>query len=245
MILDEIVEYKRAQVAESVRRISPAEMCVRAAAAPPARDFASALDRDNVALIAEIKRASPSRGELNSQVVPAALARTYAAHGASAISVLTDDKYFRGTLEDLRVVRGAITLPVLRKDFIVDEYQVFESRAAGADAVLLIVRILSNTQLNGFLDLAQSLGMAALVETHDEAELDRALASNSRIVGINNRNLADFSVDLATTERLAPRIPRGCHVVVESGVFGRPEVERAARAGGSAVLVGEALMRAN
>jgi indole-3-glycerol phosphate synthase len=182
---------------------------------------------------------------LNAQVVPALLARTYAAYGASAISVLTNDKYFQGTLGDLSAVREAVDLPLLRKDFVVDEYQAFESRAAGADAILLIVRTLSDAQLCAYLELARSLGMAALVEIHDEAELERALASDARIIGINNRNLADFAVDLAATERLAPRIPKGHIVVVESGIIGRREVERAACAGGTAVLVGEALMRAN
>jgi indole-3-glycerol phosphate synthase len=145
---------------------------------------------------------------------------------------------------DLEAVRGAARVPVLRKDFIVDEYQVYESRALPADAILLIVRVLSDVQLCDYLALTQSLGMSALVEIHDEHELDRALAAEARLIGINNRNLADFTVDLATTERLAPQIAKDKIVVAESGVFTRADVERAARAGAHAVLVGEALMRA-
>ncbi len=244
VILDEIVANKRAEVAEQKQRVSLAEMRIRAEAMPAARYFVGALVRENVALIAEIKRASPSRGELNAQVDPVRLAQTYAANGASAISVLTDRKYFNGTPDDLRIVRDAVRVPVLRKDFIVDEYQVYESRALQADAILLIVRILSDAQLSNYLALAQSLGMSALVEVHEERELERALAVEARLIGINNRNLADFTVDLATTERLAPRIPKDKIVVAESGVFTRADVERVARAGAHVVLVGEALMRA-
>jgi len=244
MILNEIIANKRVEVAEAQRCVSLAEVRARAESVGAANDFARALVRENVALIAEIKRASPSRGELNAQVDPLRLAQTYATSGASAISVLTDYKYFNGTLEDLKSVHAAVQVPVLRKEFIVDEYQVYESRAAQADAILLIVRVLSDAQLRDYLVLAQSLGMGALVEIHDEHELERALAADARIIGINNRNLADFTVDLATTERLAPRLPSGKIVVAESGVFTRADVARAARADAHAVLVGEALMRA-
>ncbi len=244
MILDEIVANKRVEVAVARARVSLAEMRARAETAPASRDFARALTRARVALIAEIKRASPSRGELNAQVDPPSRARAYADHGAAAISVLTDAKFFNGLLDDLRAVRAVVDVPVLRKDFIVDEYQVYEARAYGADAILLIVRVLSDAQLREYGALAQSLGMSALVEVHDERELDRALTVDARIVGINNRNLADFTVDLATTERLAPKITRDKIVVAESGVFTRADVARVARVGAHAVLAGEALMRA-
>ena len=244
MILDEIVANKRTEIQHRQQRISIAKFRTRAESVPAPRNFADALVGENVALIAEIKRASPSRGELNAQADPRRLVQTYAAGGAAAISVLTDKEYFGGSLNDLKLVRVAVQAPILRKDFIVDEYQVYESRALQADAILLIVRVLADAQLRDYLALAESLGMSALVEIHDEADLERALAANARVIGINNRNLADFTVDLATTERLAPGIARDKIVVAESGVFTRADVERAARAGARAVLVGEALMRA-
>jgi indole-3-glycerol phosphate synthase len=243
MILDDITANTRAEVAERRRRVPLADMRACAESAPPARDFESALKHEHVALIAEVKRASPSRGTLRAELDPAQLARVYAESGASAISVLTDGKYFHGSLADLEAVRAAVDVPVLRKDFVVDEYQLYEARAHQADAVLLIVRILSDAQLRDYLALARSLGLGVLTEVHDEAELDRALAADARILGINNRNLADFTVSLATTERLAPRIPLGKIIVAESGVFTSADVERVARAGVRAVLVGEALMR--
>ena len=244
MILDEIVGNTRAEVAERRRRVPLAEVRTRAESAPPARHFAGALKRECVALIAEVKRASPSRGTLRTDLNPTQLAGVYAEGGASAISVLTDAKYFHGSLADLEAVRAAVSMPVLRKDFVVDEYQLYEARAHRADAVLLIVRILSDAQLRDYIALARSLGLGVLTEVHDEAELDRALAADAHIVGINNRNLADFTVSLTTTERLAPRIPSDKIIVAESGVFTSADVERAARVGVHAVLVGEALMRA-
>ena len=243
MILDDITANTRAEVAERRRRVPLADMRACAESAPPARDFESALKHEHVALIAEVKRASPSRGTLRAELDPAQLTCVYAGSGASAISVLTDAKYFHGSLADLEAVRAAVDVPVLRKDFIVDEYQLYEARAHQADAVLLIVRILSDTQLLDYLALARSLGLSALTEVHDEAELDRALAADARIIGINNRNLADFTVSLATTERLAPRIPSGKIIVAESAIFTRADVERVARVGAQAVLVGEALVR--
>lgn len=247
MILDEIIANTRGQVAEQKRRVSLAQMradarAARATRAP--RDFALAPMRENVALIAEIKRVSPSRGVLAADADPPRLARTYAANGAAAISVLTDKKFFHGSLQDLQNVREAVEVPVLRKDFIVDEYQVYESRASGADAILLIVRALSDAQLRDYLTLGRSLGMYALVEIHNEVDLERAISAGAFIIGINNRNLADFTVDLTTTERLAPRVPKEKIVVAESGILTRADVERVARAGARAVLVGEALMRA-
>ncbi len=207
MILDDILSNKKQEVAERKQRIKPAEFRTRAETAPPPRDWASALDREQVALIAEIKRSSPSRGVLNDKVSLPRRASEYARSGAAALSVLTDKKYFNGNLNDLKSARVAVEIPILRKDFIVDEYQVYESRALQADAVLLIVRVLSDMQLRDYYALAHSLGMGALVEIHDEADLERALAADARVVGINNRNLSDFTVDLKVTERLASLIP--------------------------------------
>ena len=244
MILDDIVANTRAEVTQRRRRVPLAEMRTRAESALPTLDFAGALRREHIALIAEVKRASPSRGTLRADLDPEQLAHVYAGSGAAAISVLTDKRFFHGSLADLETVRAATDTPVLRKDFTVDEYQIYEARAHGADAILLIVRIVDDAQLRDYHSLACSLGLGALVEVHDEAELDRALAVDAPIVGINNRNLADFSVSLATTERLAPRVTPGKIIVAESGVHTRADVERVAKAGGHAVLVGEALMRA-
>jgi indole-3-glycerol phosphate synthase len=244
MILDEILSNKRKQVAEQKRRAPLAQMRADAQAAPTPRDFARALLRENVALIAEIKRASPSRGMLSANANPPGIARTYAASGAAAISVLTEDKFFHGSLQDLQSVRLAADVPVLRKDFLIDEYQIYESRAHGADAILLIVRALTDDQLRDYLALARSFGMQALVEIHNDEELERAISAGASVIGINNRNLADFTVNLATTERLAPCVPNEIIVVAESGILSRADVERVAGAGARAVLVGEALMRA-
>ncbi len=244
MILDEILANRRVQVAEQKRRVSLAQMRAHALAAQAPRDFARALTRQNLAVIAEIKRASPSRGVLSTNADPPLLACIYAANGAAAISVLTEDKFFNGNLQDLEKVREVVDVPVLRKDFVLDEYQVYESRVSGADAILLIVRVLTDAQLQDYLALGRSLGMHALVEVHDEVDLERALSAGASIIGINNRNLADFTVDLATTERLAPRIPKESIVVAESGILSRTDVDRVAGAGARAVLVGEALMRA-
>jgi indole-3-glycerol phosphate synthase len=234
----------RAEVTERRRRVPLIEMRARAESALPTRDFAGALRCEHIALIAEVKRASPSRGTLRADLDPVPLARAYAANGAAAISVLTDKRFFNGSLADLEAVRAAVDAPVLRKDFVIDEYQLYEARVHQADAVLLIVRILSDARLRDYLALTHAIGLGALTEVHDEAELDRALAADAPIVGINNRNLADFTVSLATTERLAPRVPPSKIIVAESGVHTCADVERVAKAGGHAVLVGEALMRA-
>lgn len=245
MILDEILAHKKQEVAERRAHEPLAASRTHAESMPPPRSFASALQHNYVALIAEIKRASPSRGTIKAMTDVAQTARTYADNGASAISVLTDSKYFHGDPGDLQLARASTNIPVLHKDFIVDEYQIFESRGLSADAILLIVRALDDAQLRDYLIIAHTLQMNALVEIHNEAELERALAADAHIIGINNRNLADFSVDLATTERLAPRIPSNKIIVAESAIFTRADVERVARVGADAVLVGEALMRAS
>jgi indole-3-glycerol phosphate synthase len=244
-ILDKIVADKRREAqtlrpqADRLRREAHARSDVR--------DFAGALrSRGAVRLIAELKKASPSAGVIQPQFDPVRIARQYEAAGAAALSVLTDERYFQGHLDDLRQVRAAVGLPVLRKDFIVDEVQVYESVARGADAILLIVAILDAVQLKDFIALARQLGVAALVEVHQELELDRALAAGADILGINNRDLRDFSVDLATTERLARLIHAHATkpiVVAESGIRARADVERVAAAGVDAILVGESLMK--
>ena len=213
----------------------------------PARDFAAALRREGVSLIAEVKRASPSRGAIRLDVDPVEVARMYADSGADAISVLTEGRQFGGSLEYLADIVDALGPegpPVLRKDFIVDPYQVYEARANGADCVLLIAALLEQPQLIDMLRLSQTLGMHCLVEVHDEAELDRVVDSGAPIIGINNRDLRTLEVNLATFERLRPRIPAGRLVVGESGIRTREDVERLVACGVDAVLVGEALMTA-
>jgi indole-3-glycerol phosphate synthase len=245
-VLDEIVANTRAELARRKVFVSRAALERECAATPAARDFESALRASPgaVRLIAEVKKASPSRGVLASGLDPAALATTYATGGAHAISVLTDEKYFRGSLDDLRRVRAAVGVPLLRKDFTIDEYQLWEARAAGADAVLLIVSILETTELRELLAAAKGLGLAALVECHTAAELDRALAVGSRIVGINNRDLTNFETRITTTLDLLPLIPPGPIVVSESGFFTAADVRQVVSAGAHAILVGEGLVRA-
>jgi indole-3-glycerol phosphate synthase len=238
-----------------------ADLGVRKAAMPlaaleqMARDRAPALSlHDRLAasgmqVIAEIKRASPSRGVFPVEVDPAAVAAEYVSGGAAAISVLTDAPFFHGSLDDLAAAaavahRPESAVPVLRKDFVVDAYQIAEARAHGADAVLLIVAVLDDAALRELLDAAREWAMDALVEVHDEAEMARAAAADARVIGINNRDLKTFTVDLAVSERLAPLAPAGAVVVAESGVFGRADVERLARAGADAVLVGESIVTA-
>jgi indole-3-glycerol phosphate synthase len=204
--------------------------------------------RGPVALIAEVKKASPSAGVIRADFDPVSIAREYEAAGASALSVLTDESFFQGSLDYLKQIRAAVELPLLRKDFIIDERQILESVEWGADAILLIVAILSDGALRRFHDLAAEAGLAVLVEVHDEEELRRALAINARLIGINNRDLATFTVDLATTERLAAQALTAAGddtplLVAESGIHTRADVERVTRAGANAILVGESLMR--
>ena len=209
---------------------------------PPARDFASALRGATMRVIAEVKRASPSKGPIRLDLDAAALAREYATAGAAAISVLTQEEGFRGSLDDLAAVRKAVELPVLRKDFIVEVYQAYEARAYGADAILLIVAALSPDQLKDLLALAHTVGLAVLAESHGEREVEEAVAAGAQVVGINNRNLKDFTVDIETTLRLRPLIPAGVVTVSESGIRTASDVRRLRDAGVDAVLVGESLV---
>lgn len=242
-ILATIVASKREEVARLRSRRREIER--GAAEAPGTRDLARALRQDGrVALIAECKRRSPGAGDIRPGLDPVELTRAYEGAGASALSVLTDGPFFGGSNEDLVAVREATGIPVLRKDFTLDPLQVLEARAAGADAVLLIVRVLDDAGLAGLLREARDLGMAALVEVHEGVELARALHAGASLIGINNRDLSTFGTDLDTTLRLLEHVPEDVVVVSESGIRGPRDVERLGRAGVDAVLVGETLLRA-
>jgi len=243
-ILDQIVEYKRTEeLPRHMRDLSLEDVQVRATVAPPPHDFIAALrSTPGVTLIAEVKRASPSKGLLRPDLDPVNLATAYAANGATAISVLTDEKYFQGSLAYLAQIRQVLNLPLLRKDFIIHPYQVYEARAAGADALLLIATVLSDDDLAELLALTRALGMAALVEVHGGDELARVLPLKPRLVGVNNRDLRNFRVDLNTCLSLRPLVPAEICFVAESGIHTRADVARLAAAGVDAMLVGEALV---
>jgi indole-3-glycerol phosphate synthase len=245
VILDRIVEVKKREVALAKARTPLAVLERSLSGAPPVRDFREALRRNPCAIIAEIKRASPSKGRLCEDFRPREIAAVYENGGAAAISVLTDETFFEGAGAHLEEVRREAGLPVLRKDFVIDEYQVVEARLLGADAVLLIARILEEERLREYAALAASLGMSALVEVHSGGELDLALRAGAVLVGINNRDLDTFRTDLATTLELAPRVPAGMTVVGESGIQTRDDIERLLDAGVHAFLVGETLMKAS
>ena len=247
-ILNKILATKAGEVEAARARCSQSEIERLAVAAPPARDFVRALRSKiaagNAAVIAEIKKASPSRGVLREHFVPGQIARDYAAHGAACLSVLTDAQYFQGALEDLVDARAACALPCLRKDFMVDLYQVHEARAAGADCILLIAAALTLGQMREFENVAHALGMAVLVEVHDAGELETALQLDTPLLGINNRNLRTFETRLETTLDLLTAVPVGKLVVTESGILRRADVLRMRAEGVHAFLVGEAFMKA-
>ena len=253
-ILDTIVQEKKLEVARLPQRgitVQTLKAALRVRGGP--RDFMAALRSPragSVALIAEVKKASPSAGIIRPDFDPVQIATAYEKGGASCLSVLTDEKFFQGSPDYLRQIRAAVQLPLLRKDFIIDERQILEAVEWGADAILLIVAILSDDQLRQFHSLATQAGLAALVEVHDEHELDRALGAGASLIGVNNRDLKTFKVDLATTERLAQRLTGGSPspappplLVAESGIHTHADVERLARCGARAILVGESLMR--
>jgi indole-3-glycerol phosphate synthase len=253
-ILDEIVEDKQREVASLPQgRVSGETLRAAVQARGGLRDFAGALrqpKRGSVALIAEVKKASPSAGIIRADFEPIQIAREYEAAGASCLSVLTDEKFFKGSLDYLKRIREAVKLPLLRKDFIIDERQILEAIEWGADAILLIVAILDDTRLKRFHSLATEAGLAALVEVHDESELDRALSVGASLIGVNNRNLKTFKVDLATTEQLAARLASSRKaagqsplLIAESGIHTRADVERLARCDAGAILVGESLIK--
>ncbi len=246
-ILDKIVADTRLGLEDSKRCLPVEELKRLALEPPPPLDLAGVLCGDGVKLIAEVKKASPSRGIIRSDFDPVAIARTYATNGAAAISVMTEPKYFQGSLDHLKKIGDALAesrLPLLRKDFILEPYQVYQSRACGADSLLLIVAILKPERLDELMGLSHRLGMGCLVEVHDEAELEIALGSGARIIGINNRDLNTFSVDLSTTERLKLLIPMDRIVVSESGIRNSTDMQKLNGWGVNAALVGEALMSA-
>jgi len=246
-VLEEILAHKRAEVERAKSRRPLAALERAAATAPPPRDLAGALRaahaRHGVALIAEVKRRSPSAGLIRAAFSPVRIARTYEAHGAAAVSVLTDERFFGGSLGIFRRVRRAVGVPVLRKDFLLEPYQLVEARAAGADAVLLIAEALSAKALAAMVAEARGLGLACLVECHCASSLKKVLAAGAEIVGINNRDLHTFRTNIEATRRLARLVPPGRLIVSESGIAARADVERVAAWGAHAILVGEALMR--
>ncbi|HEX3869829.1 MAG TPA: indole-3-glycerol phosphate synthase TrpC [Pirellulales bacterium] len=243
-ILDKIVATKKQEIAAAKAKLSEADLRKRLSDAPAARDFFTPLATPGpISLIAEVKKASPSKGVLRKDFDPVAIARTYEAHGAACISVLTDETYFQGKLADLTAVRGEVSLPVLRKDFVIDAYQVVEARVAGADAVLLIAECLDDCGLRSLYNEVIALGMTPLVELYEPANLRRVFDAGATLIGINNRDLHTFEVDLEHTVRLRREIPDECVVVGESGIATREDVLRLQDAGVDAILVGETLMR--
>ena len=247
-ILDDIRAHKVVELAARERQRPLAEVKAACEDAPAARSLPHALkaaaQANGIGLIAEVKRRSPAAGVLRADADAPLLACTYASAGAAAISVLTDERFFGGADADLRAVRAKVDAPVLRKDFTLSPYQIYEARSLGADVVLLIASLLDDEQISSFLGIVGELGMSAIVEVHSQAETERAVAVGAPIIGINNRDLSTFTVDLGTTERLRSRIPKETIVISESGISCRADVERAQQAGAQAILVGEALLRA-
>lgn len=244
MILDDIVRDKRADLARVMATTPLSALQQRPLFRLARRSLRMALESRHRAIIAEVKRASPSRGVIRADFNPVRIATAYVDGGAAAVSVLTEERYFQGHLEHLSAIRHAVNVPLLRKDFVFDPYQLYEARAYGADAVLLIVAILSDARMQELLWLADELNLGALVEVHDRAELDRAVRCGSRLLGINNRDLRTFATRLTTTENLLPAVPPDAFVVAESGIETPADIERLERSGVSAFLIGEAFMRA-
>jgi indole-3-glycerol phosphate synthase len=244
MILDDIIAHKKEELVETKRKAPLAEVKRSAAEAGPPRGFRSALaGHGEIRLIAEVKKASPSKGVIREDFHPVCIAGSYEQAGASCISVLTEKRFFQGSLDYLGEIRRAVGLPLLRKDFIIDEYQLFEARTAGADAVLLIAACLDRQQLEDYMGIAGQLGLDVLVESHTYKELDKSLMAGAMLVGINNRDLGTFAVNLRTTIDLLKDIPSGRTVVSESGIDTRDDVLKLQQAGVDVVLVGEGLMR--
>ncbi|MEW6448117.1 MAG: indole-3-glycerol phosphate synthase TrpC [Bacillota bacterium] len=244
-MLEEIIEHKRREIAAKRAAYSVEQLKASAHTAPPARDFTTALRRPGrVAVIAEIKRASPSKGPIRPGADPVEIAKIYAASGAAAISVLTDERFFQGSPVFLSLVRSAVEVPVLCKEFILDPIQIYEARGLGADALLLIVRLLEQRELAEFISLARELGMECVVEVHSPGEIEQSLAAGAKIIGINNRDLETFKTDIETTFRLKRHLPPEVVVVSESGIASPPAIRALKECGVNAVLIGEALMAA-
>jgi indole-3-glycerol phosphate synthase len=244
MILDKIVEHRKIQLHEEMALIGRQEMIDLAMAVDrKKRSLKTALSGEGLSVIAEVKKASPSKGLIQADYQPALMAGEYERHGASAVSVLTESTFFLGSAEDLKQVRHAVNLPILRKDFIFDPYQIYEARVIGADAVLLIVGILDDSTLKSFMKLADDLSMDTLVEVHDEEELKRGIACGASLIGINNRNLKTFEVSLDSTRRLIQVVPEHCLCVSESGISTATQMASIHQWGADGVLIGEALMR--
>ena len=243
-ILQQIISEKRLEIAELNRSLPIAILEERIANRDAPRDFLRSVSQERMQLIAEVKKASPSKGVLCPDLDPVVLGKSYAESGAAAISVLTEVNHFQGSLEYMSVIKDKVDIPLLRKDFIFDEYQIYESAAFGADALLLIAAILSQEQLSRLLQLSHRLGLDCLVEVHDETELEQAIQSQTKIIGINNRDLNTFEVDTNTTGRLVPLVPVGTSVISESGIKSREDIVTMMEYGVNAVLIGEALVTA-
>jgi indole-3-glycerol phosphate synthase len=243
-MLDKIIAQKRQEIEQRKKMATLTYLQERIARQKPSLDIALNLKGNHIRLIAEVKQASPSRGMLIPNLNPVELAQTYAEGGAAAISVLTEENYFMGSIEHLAAIREVVGLPLLRKDFIFDPYQVYESRAYGADALLLIVAVLNQEQLKELVSLSHSLGLRCLVEVHNKGEVERAILSEAEIIGINNRDLDTFSIDINMTRRLRPLIPQERIAVSESGIKNKRDIEKLGKWGVDAVLVGEALVTA-
>lgn len=244
MILDEIIEKRKIQLEREKSAVSPEEMRKKALSVKtPCRDFYAALKKEKLSVISEVKKASPSKSVICEDFHPVDTAVSYEKAGADAISCLTEEHYFRGSSRYLEEIRKAVKLPILRKDFIFDEYQIYEARAIGADAILLIAAILDTETMNRFRELAESLGMNCLFEAHNEKEIESILKCSPKIVGINNRNLKTFEVSLENTAKLAGFIPKECVIVSESGIASNADMKKVRECGADAVLIGETLMR--
>jgi indole-3-glycerol phosphate synthase len=246
MILERIISRKKEEVSSLKEKISLQDLRREIESLPSPRNFLHAISRgvgDSIKLIAEIKRASPLSGYMREDFDEIEIAKIYEGSGASAISIVTDEEFFKGTLSMISEVKKVMDLPILRKDFIIDEYQIYQTRAAGADAILIIAAILSMDKINGFLQLSKEIGLCPLLEVHTEEELEKVLDNKVELIGINNRNLRTFEVNIDTTFRLRPKIPDGCRVVSESGISNREEVKLLEKHGIDAVLIGEGILR--
>ncbi len=246
MILDDIIEKRKLQLAREIERVSRDKMKELAEKSQmPVISFSKALKKDKLSVICEVKKASPSKGLIRPDFHPTEIATEYEKSGADAISCLTEEFYFQGSSDYLKEIRGKVNIPILRKDFIFDEYQIYEAKAIGANAVLLIASVLSTEKMQEFYKLAHSLGLECLVEVHNEAELEKTGAFAPKILGINNRNLKTFEVDLNTTTKLKPYIPSGTILVSESGIKDNNDMKLVRSLGADAVLIGETLMRSD